>query len=230
MRGFDSGPGNTLLDAWHREHQGGDFDRDGAWAASGTVDTMLLEKLLEDPYFGLAPPKSTGTDYFNRAWLDQCLRAVPETPAPANVQATLAALYARDGLNGTGKGQRVDVPMIDAYAACSLPDMMPVDSFQPNDMPDAEPLAVLRTFATQDGHVVGMALQDNHFEGLCKALECSELLVVSLMDQRARHIFGRRTLPQMDLASASCAIQNLWLAARAEGIGVGWVSLFEPEP
>lgn len=60
-------------------------------------------------------------------------------------------------------------------------------------------------------------------------LESGELLVVSLMEQREKHIFGRRTLPQMDLASAACAIQNLWLAARAEGIGLGWVSLFEPE-
>ncbi len=59
-------------------------------------------------------------------------------------------------------------------------------------------------------------------------LECAELLVVALCDGRDAHIFGRRTLPQMDLASASCAIQNLWLAARAEGLGMGWVSLFDP--
>lgn len=59
--------------------------------------------------------------------------------------------------------------------------------------------------------------------------ECGELLVVTLMDRREGHIFGRRTLPQMDLASVSCAIQNIWLAARAEGLGVGWVSLFDPD-
>lgn len=59
-------------------------------------------------------------------------------------------------------------------------------------------------------------------------LECGELLVVALMSGREAHIFGRRTLPEMDLASAACAIQNLWLAARAEGIGMGWVSMFEP--
>lgn len=58
--------------------------------------------------------------------------------------------------------------------------------------------------------------------------DCAELLVVSLMDGREAHVFGRRTLPEMDLASVSCAIQNLWLAARAEGLGLGWVSLFEP--
>ena len=59
-------------------------------------------------------------------------------------------------------------------------------------------------------------------------LDAAELLAVSLADGRERHVFGRRTLPQMDLASASCAIQNLWLAARAEGLGMGWVSLFDP--
>ena len=60
-------------------------------------------------------------------------------------------------------------------------------------------------------------------------LDCAELLVVALGDDRERHVFGRRTMPQMDLASASCAIQNLWLAARAEGLGMGWVSLFDPD-
>lgn len=59
--------------------------------------------------------------------------------------------------------------------------------------------------------------------------ECAELLVVALMDGREAHVFGRRTLPEMDLASLACAIQNLWLAARAEGLGMGWVSLFEPQ-
>ncbi len=59
-------------------------------------------------------------------------------------------------------------------------------------------------------------------------LECGELLVAALCEGREQHIFGRRTLPEMDLASVSCAIQNLWLAARAEGLGMGWVSLFDP--
>lgn len=62
-------------------------------------------------------------------------------------------------------------------------------------------------------------------EGL---LSAAEVWVVALADGREKHVFGRRTLPQMDLASAACAIQNLWLAARAEGLGMGWVSLFEP--
>ena len=61
-------------------------------------------------------------------------------------------------------------------------------------------------------------------------LDCAELFVVALGENRDRHIFGRRTLPQMDLASVSCAIQNMWLAARAEGLGMGWVSIFKPLP
>jgi len=59
-------------------------------------------------------------------------------------------------------------------------------------------------------------------------LDCAELFVVALGDGRGAHVFGRRTLPQMDLASVSCAIENLWLAARAEGLGMGWVSIFDP--
>ncbi|MFC5697606.1 5,6-dimethylbenzimidazole synthase [Pseudomonas sp. GCM10022186] len=59
--------------------------------------------------------------------------------------------------------------------------------------------------------------------------DCAELLVAALMDGREAHVFGRRTLPEMDLASLSCAIQNMWLVARAEGLGMGWVSLFDPD-
>jgi len=60
-------------------------------------------------------------------------------------------------------------------------------------------------------------------------LEAAELFVVALAPGRERHVFGRRTLPEMDVASLACAIQNLWLAARAEGLGMGWVSLFDPQ-
>ena len=59
-------------------------------------------------------------------------------------------------------------------------------------------------------------------------LDCGEVLVAALCNDREKHIFGRRTLPEMDIASVSCAIQNMWLAARAEGLGMGWVSIFDP--
>ena len=60
-------------------------------------------------------------------------------------------------------------------------------------------------------------------------LECGEVLVAGLAPDRDKHVFGRRTMPEMDLASVACAIQNMWLAARAESVGMGWVSLFDPE-
>lgn len=59
--------------------------------------------------------------------------------------------------------------------------------------------------------------------------DCGALFVVALTDGREAHVFGRRTLPEMDLASVACAIQNMWLASRAEGLGMGWVSLFDPD-
>jgi 5,6-dimethylbenzimidazole synthase len=75
------------------------------------------------------------------------------------------------------------------------------------------------------------ALGERHDEFMKLKVEgmrdCGELLVMALMDGREKHVFGRRTLPEMDLASVACAIQNMWLAARAEGLGMGWVSLFD---
>ena len=85
----------------------------------------------------------------------------------------------------------------------------------------------------QERQLTAKALQQRQDEFMQLKVEgilsCGELLVVALPDNREKHIFGRRTLPEMDLASASCAIQNLWLAARAEGLGMGWVSLFDPD-
>lgn len=86
---------------------------------------------------------------------------------------------------------------------------------------EAERIATARALGEREAEFMCLKV-----EGI---LECGELLVVALMAGREAHVFGRRTLPEMDLASAACAIQNLWLAARAEGIGMGWVSLFEPD-
>lgn len=90
----------------------------------------------------------------------------------------------------------------------------------------------IRGLIEQERQATAKALDEREAEFLRLKVEgvdrCAELLVVALMDQREQHIFGRRTLPEMDLASVACAIQNLSLAARAEGIGVGWVSLFDP--
>lgn len=90
ITGFDVGPANTLLDAWHRRHRGGDCDRDGAWAASADPDPALLADWLTDPYFRRPPPKSTGREHFHLGWIDAHPRVA--TLPPAVVQATLLAL------------------------------------------------------------------------------------------------------------------------------------------
>ena len=93
VHGFDSGPGGGLLDEWCRLHRDQDFDRDGQWARTGTVQDGLLEAMLADPYFARPPPKSTSREYFNRPWVESL---IAEHPAgPADVQATLAELTAR---------------------------------------------------------------------------------------------------------------------------------------
>lgn len=92
--GFDCGPGNTLLDAWCSQHRGLLFDDAGRWAASGQVDARLLQRLLAEPYLALPPPKSTGRDLFNEAWLQAALRDAAPATSPADVQATLAEFTA----------------------------------------------------------------------------------------------------------------------------------------
>ncbi len=89
--GFDTGPANALLDAWHARHRGGRFDPDGAWAASGVVDACLLERLLSEPFFHRPPPRSTGREVFHLDWLAEHLTGKER---PADVQATLAELTA----------------------------------------------------------------------------------------------------------------------------------------
>ncbi len=95
IRGFDTGPANVLLDLWCTRTTGATYDHDGAQAARGQIDERLLAHLLDDPYFSRSPPKSTGREHFNAAWLDARRAKVPATVAAADVQATLAELTAR---------------------------------------------------------------------------------------------------------------------------------------
>ncbi|MDR9436007.1 MAG: anhydro-N-acetylmuramic acid kinase [Thiohalophilus sp.] len=92
--GFDTGPGNGLMDAWIGQHLGQHYDRDGEWAASGHIHPGLLERLLHDDYFERPPPKSTGREYFNLDWLQPRLASFSDL-APRDVQATLCELTAR---------------------------------------------------------------------------------------------------------------------------------------
>ena len=88
--GFDTGPGNVLMDLWVQKHQEVGFDRDGRWAKKGKVDQPLLKALLAEDYFKKAPPKSTGRELFNLPWLGKMLRG-HRTVSSENVQATLLA-------------------------------------------------------------------------------------------------------------------------------------------
>ncbi|MEM1229543.1 MAG: anhydro-N-acetylmuramic acid kinase [Pseudomonadota bacterium] len=92
VAGFDTGPGNGLLDAWCAAHRGEPYDADGRWASRGQSDGALLANLMADPYFALPAPKSTGREYFCTDWLEARLPAQP--PAPEQVQATLLELTA----------------------------------------------------------------------------------------------------------------------------------------
>ena len=96
LLGFDTGPGNGLLDSWCSTHLATPYDDGGAWAASGTTDEALLNAMLEDPFFKLDPPKSTGREYFNATWLAQRLSKSGAEQLPAeDIQATLVALTAQ---------------------------------------------------------------------------------------------------------------------------------------
>ncbi|TXH73291.1 anhydro-N-acetylmuramic acid kinase [Thiobacillus sp.] len=89
VRGWDTGPGNMLLDAWIKRHNGVHYDRDGAWATSGSVHPDLLTALMRHAYLPLPPPKSAGREQFNLDWLDARLGSLDEALAPSDVQATL---------------------------------------------------------------------------------------------------------------------------------------------
>ncbi len=94
VRGFDCGPGNVLLDAWIQEQRGETYDRDGAWAASGSIDQALLQKMLSDEFFAAKGPKSTGRERFNLNWLNAVL-AKHDPVKDEDVQATLLELTAQ---------------------------------------------------------------------------------------------------------------------------------------
>jgi anhydro-N-acetylmuramic acid kinase len=94
--GFDTGPGNSLLDGWIRTHRNKPFDESGTWASEGTVNELLLGHMLTDPYFEQPPPKSTGFEYFNGGWVRSKVASLGDAKvSTTDVQATLAELTAR---------------------------------------------------------------------------------------------------------------------------------------
>lgn len=101
--GFDTGPGNGLMDAWINEHQGYAYDADGVWATSGRIHPGLIQELLSDSFFSRPPPKSTGREAFNPEWLQQILMRIEADIPAADVQASLLELTVKtiaDSING----------------------------------------------------------------------------------------------------------------------------------
>lgn len=97
--GYDTGVGNALMDSWIERYQGKPFDYNGDWAATGSVDQGLLSAMLSDPYFQRLPPKSTGREYFNLAWLESILAKYTTALSPESVQATLLDFTAQSIAN-----------------------------------------------------------------------------------------------------------------------------------
>jgi len=93
--GFDTGPGNVLLDDWTLQHLGSAFDKNGEWASTGQADPGFVATLLKDAYFDQAPPKSTGRERFNHLWLQQHLKEYAKALTPEDVQASLVELTAQ---------------------------------------------------------------------------------------------------------------------------------------
>ncbi|WP_416306296.1 anhydro-N-acetylmuramic acid kinase [Neptunicella sp. SCSIO 80796] len=108
--GFDTGPGNTLMDGWCRKHLNQPYDKDGAWGAGGQADPQLLRSLLSHPYFKEAAPKSTGRDAFHLDWLEQQLAVQPKKLDPQDVQATLLQLTAQNIADGLA-----ELPVAEVY-------------------------------------------------------------------------------------------------------------------
>lgn len=120
ISGFDTGPGNMLMDAWIRKKLNQPFDRDGTWAASGKLNQDLLDALLSEPYFMQRPPKSTGRDQFHLAWLEQHLstHAAWQTLPPEDVQATLLALTAHSVCQALQRAQENDGTVVKTMVVC----------------------------------------------------------------------------------------------------------------
>lgn len=114
--GFDTGPGNTLLDQWYGLHNAGSFDRDGDWGRSGKCQDKLLNKLLTDPYFARQHPKSTGQDHFNLEWLKQYTKNTDYKPQ--DIQRTLTQLTATTIVRALSKLGKHNQPLFVCGGGC----------------------------------------------------------------------------------------------------------------
>jgi len=108
VTGFDTGPGNTLMDQWIKQHQNKDYDHDGSWARSGELIPELLNDLLDEPYFSAKAPKSTGQNLFNLSWLNKFLNTDMQAD---NVQRTLLELTAVSICDAINDSNKLDEPI-----------------------------------------------------------------------------------------------------------------------
>ncbi len=160
--------------------------------------------------------------------------AEPHAFSPPEQQAVYRAIYERRDMRHFCGGSVADDVLqrllAAAHHAPSVGFMQPWRFIRVRSQPLREALHAL---VEQERVLTARALGEREDEFMKLkvqgVLDAAEVLVVALPPGREQHVFGRRTLPEMDLASAACAIQNLWLAARAEGLGMGWVSIFSPE-
>lgn len=148
MLGYDTGPGNRLLDAWCKQHTGSDYDANGDWAKSGTPHQALLKSLLSLNYFQESAPKSTGREQFNLEWLSQLLQVQPESILPQDVQATLLLLTAQTIADEIEKLPNVDSIYVcgggvhNQYLTHTLQEMLPKITIDTTDSIGIAPDAV----------------------------------------------------------------------------------------
>jgi len=146
VTGYDTGPGNRLLDDWIFQQRSQRYDARGAWAASGRVVPELLDALLADPYFRAPPPKSTGTEHFNLTWVERLAPGLLSNTPPVDVQATLAELTARSVADAL---ERVDIPVTglllcgggshNEYLIDRLRALLPTLRIQPTSVEGVDP-------------------------------------------------------------------------------------------
>ena len=161
-------------------------------------------------------------------------RPDPVSFSEAERESLYRVMRARRDMRHFSPGSTVDAAVLQRilFAAHSAPSVGLMQPWRFIRVSDAALREQIQALVEAERHLTAQALGERDAEFLRLKVEgvrdCAELWVASLMDQREAHIFGRRTLPEMDLASLACAIQNMWLAARAENVGMGWVSMFDP--
>jgi 5,6-dimethylbenzimidazole synthase len=166
-----------------------------------------------------------------------CASNIPVSHAPLfsefERQAVYRAIFERRDMRHFSGGQVADEQLLRLLnAAHHAPSVGLMQPWRFIRIRDAQLKTQIHALVEQERIETARALGEREEEFMRLKvqgiLDAAEVLVVALPPGREKHIFGRRTMPQMDLASASCAIQNLWLAARAENLGMGWVSIFCP--